>query len=212
MSGPINLSFPCKDGVGVLTIGHELAARIVTLAYGVERIDTEAKLRRDLSDSLAAREELGRVVEELRASISTLQDANDRIMKERNDALAKLAITQSDRAEQQRVAMESEREAQQARAKLSLALKDIADAAGELMVPLPEPGTLTAKLLAANSILRRERDMARLDRNDALRDAEAVKAERNGIHVRVLRALNCTIAQGVATYVLPRTDRQAEAP
>ena len=38
-----------------------------------------------------------------------------------------------------------------------------------------EPGTLTAKLLAANSILRRERDMARLDRNDALRDAEAVK-------------------------------------
>lgn len=39
--------------------------------------------------------------------------------------------------------------------------KDLADAAGELMVPMPEPGTTMAKLLRANRLMRKERDDAR---------------------------------------------------
>lgn len=40
-------------------------------------------------------------------------------------------------------------------------LRDLAEAAGELLVPLPEPGTPVAKLLAANVILRRENENLR---------------------------------------------------
>ena len=36
--------------------------------------------------------------------------------------------------------------------------KDLEDAAGELLVELPEPGTVTAKLLSANVLLRRKFD------------------------------------------------------
>lgn len=38
--------------------------------------------------------------------------------------------------------------------------KDLEQAAGELMIDLPEPGTTIAKLLRANSIMRRQRDKA----------------------------------------------------
>jgi len=38
--------------------------------------------------------------------------------------------------------------------------KDLRDAAGELLVPFPEPDTLTAKLVRANRILRAERHKA----------------------------------------------------
>jgi hypothetical protein len=37
-------------------------------------------------------------------------------------------------------------------------VQDVADAAGELLVPIPEPGTDAAKMLTANVILKRERD------------------------------------------------------
>lgn len=38
---------------------------------------------------------------------------------------------------------------------------DVRDAAGELLVPMPEPGTDAAKMLLANRMLARERDEAR---------------------------------------------------
>lgn len=39
--------------------------------------------------------------------------------------------------------------------------KDLADAAVELPVPLPEPGTIAAKMLRANLLLRAERQNSR---------------------------------------------------
>ena len=38
---------------------------------------------------------------------------------------------------------------------------DVEAAAGELLLPIPEPGSATARLMIANSIMRRERDEAR---------------------------------------------------
>ena len=40
-------------------------------------------------------------------------------------------------------------------AKLAVHEQDLADAAGELKVPLPEPGSMVAKLLHANVMLRK---------------------------------------------------------
>lgn len=39
--------------------------------------------------------------------------------------------------------------------------QDFVDAAGELRIPIPEPGTVAAKLLAANILLQKERDILR---------------------------------------------------
>jgi hypothetical protein len=39
--------------------------------------------------------------------------------------------------------------------------KDIEGAAGELMVPVPEPGSIASKMLLANRIMFRERDALR---------------------------------------------------
>jgi hypothetical protein len=47
------------------------------------------------------------------------------------------------------------------RARLDRHEADLAEAAGELMVPLPEPGSVAAKLMRANTIMRRERDTLR---------------------------------------------------
>lgn len=44
---------------------------------------------------------------------------------------------------------------------LAEAREDVVKAAGELLVPIPEPGTDAARLLIANVLLRRERDEAR---------------------------------------------------
>lgn len=41
--------------------------------------------------------------------------------------------------------------------------KDLKDAAGELLVDIPEPGSTTAKLLSANVLLRRENEKVRLE-------------------------------------------------
>lgn len=41
--------------------------------------------------------------------------------------------------------------------------KDLEAAAGELMVDIPEPGTVIARLLRANSLMRKERDQAKSD-------------------------------------------------
>ena len=48
----------------------------------------------------------------------------------------------------------------EARAQIAAHETDLADAAGKLLVPIPMPGTETAKLLRANVLLRRERDDA----------------------------------------------------
>jgi len=44
---------------------------------------------------------------------------------------------------------------------LDVHMQDLVDAAGELMVEMPEPGTVVSKLLRANNLMRRERDAAR---------------------------------------------------
>jgi len=61
---------------------------------------------------------------------------------------------------------------------LALARKDVADAAGELMVDLKDapPGSLVAKLMIANSIMRRERDQARADLHVCKLAMEAISA------------------------------------
>ncbi len=41
---------------------------------------------------------------------------------------------------------------------IAIVRKDVADAATELMVPIPEPGSVAAKMLIANRVLMRERD------------------------------------------------------
>ena len=51
-------------------------------------------------------------------------------------------------------------EAHRVRATIERHEADIAAAAGELLVPIPVPGTVTARLLRANILLRRERDDA----------------------------------------------------
>jgi hypothetical protein len=48
-----------------------------------------------------------------------------------------------------------------AAARLETHEADLAEASGALMLPLPEPGSVEAKLLRANGILRRERDTLR---------------------------------------------------
>jgi hypothetical protein len=59
-----------------------------------------------------------------------------------------------------RIAALTER-AERAEGERDEAREDVRLAAGELLVEIPEPGTATARLLAANGIMRRERDEAR---------------------------------------------------
>lgn len=51
---------------------------------------------------------------------------------------------------------------------------DVIAAAGELLVPIPEPGSVLARLLSANAIMRRERDEARARAREACQAAVAV--------------------------------------
>ena len=51
------------------------------------------------------------------------------------------------------------------RAELAEARRDVEQAAGELIVAMPEPGTDMARVMLANAMMRRERDEARRDRN-----------------------------------------------
>ncbi len=71
---------------------------------------------------------------------------------------------------------------------LMLYEEDYRRACGELAIPVPEPGTDTARLLAANMILRGERDTARLAYADVRRELDEARAQ--------LRAANET-AEGV---------------
>lgn len=48
---------------------------------------------------------------------------------------------------------------------LAEAREDVVMASGELMIPMPKPGSDIARLLAANSIMRRQRDEAREQRD-----------------------------------------------
>jgi hypothetical protein len=53
---------------------------------------------------------------------------------------------------------------------------DMKEAAGELLIPIPEPGTDAAKLLAANRLLRGERDRARAEMNRQVMNVAALRA------------------------------------
>jgi hypothetical protein len=47
------------------------------------------------------------------------------------------------------------------KAELATFRKDLEDAAGELMVPIPEPGSIASKMLLANRMMFRDRDALR---------------------------------------------------
>jgi hypothetical protein len=55
------------------------------------------------------------------------------------------------------------------RAELGEARRDVELAAGELLVAMPEPGTDMARVMIANSIMRRERDALRAELDAARR-------------------------------------------
>jgi len=70
--------------------------------------------------------------------------------------------------------------------------KDLEDAAGELLVDIPKPGTVTAKLLSANVLLRRENETLR---NETLRLRESLEKNRDEHYRREENA----IAEGART-------------
>ncbi len=60
---------------------------------------------------------------------------------------------------------------------LAEARRDVEQAAGELVVAMPEPGTDMARVMHANAMMRRERDALRAELAEARRDAEAARAD-----------------------------------
>lgn len=81
----------------------------------------------------------------------------------------------------------AEAERDKARSVANQLARDLEDAAGELAVPLPEPGTTMAKVISANLIMRRERDAARSEverlraqLDELTKDHEAVTANARG--------------------------------
>lgn len=85
-----------------------------------------------------------------------------------------------------RLAADVVRQRDEARAELDRHRQDIADAAGELLVAIPEPGTEKAKLLRANVLMRRERDEARATAARLRREgAEAMRAQCIGTCERI---------------------------
>lgn len=67
---------------------------------------------------------------------------------------------------------------------LEAARKDVEDAAGELLVSIPPPGTEGAKLLLANVAMRRERDKAREEKHTLRAEVERLRgllAECNAV-------------------------------
>jgi hypothetical protein len=68
-------------------------------------------------------------------------------------------------------------------AQLAEARRDVIEAVGELLVPVPEPGTDAARVMIAGRIMRRERDDARTQLDAAheqLREADAVIEDVHG--------------------------------
>jgi hypothetical protein len=57
--------------------------------------------------------------------------------------------------------------AERAEAELAAARADVVAAAGELLVPLPQPGTDGSRIMLANVAMRRERDIARKELAEA---------------------------------------------
>lgn len=92
-------------------------------------------------------------------------------------------------------------------AELAKAREDVTQAAGALLVELPEPGTPMARVMLANAMMRRERD-------DANARAERAEAEAAGLRAdaeryRVARAKVCIVGDAFhvinlrPTYVAP---------
>ena len=79
--------------------------------------------------------------------------AAGRLQRERDDALYL-------RLEMQKERDDATQDLKVAEAKIALMERDMANAAGALMVDIPEPGTDMAKVMRANSKMRRERNIA----------------------------------------------------
>jgi len=58
-------------------------------------------------------------------------------------------------------------EIEKLRAEVSIRDRDLSDAAGEMVVPIPEPGTVEAKMMIANRLLKAELEAERKARSEA---------------------------------------------
>jgi len=79
------------------------------------------------------------------------------------------------------------------RTRLAQMETDIRDAAGELRVEMPEPGTPMAKLLSANVLMRRERD--------GLRAALSAEQDAHDATQAKVRSLVVAVQTALATWV-----------
>jgi hypothetical protein len=62
------------------------------------------------------------------------------------------------------------------KAEIEALREDLRLAAGELLVPIPEPGSDMSRLLSANVLLRRENERLRAERYDAIKRAQSANA------------------------------------
>lgn len=65
------------------------------------------------------------------------------------------------------------------KAELDEAQRDVAKAAGELLVEMPEPGTDMARVMIANSMMRRERDEARAALTELIELLDGMSADEH---------------------------------
>lgn len=66
--------------------------------------------------------------------------------------------------------------------------QDLDDASGELLIPIPEPGTDMCKMMTANRLIRRERDDALADARRLYSSGERLLAERDEARAQLAEA------------------------
>jgi chromosome segregation ATPase len=212
MIGPINLSFPCKDGVGVLTIGHDLAARIVALADPtktsevsvVQSVINAEALRRQVADATAAKEELARVLAETRRMLESetqRADMADRVIeqiKRQHDSERDTWKIKLDKLQHwEQVANGFREQRHQVVAELEQCRADIATLQDANDATMKERDDARAKLAITQSDRAEQQRVALESEKEAESLRAKLAAERNDIHVRVLWALNLKPSQGV---------------
>jgi HAMP domain-containing protein len=70
---------------------------------------------------------------------------------------------------------------------LKIHTQDLQDAAGELMVSLPKPGTEAAKMLRANRLIRKERDEALREVGELQSQLNAAREENERLRKQLLK-------------------------
>jgi len=82
---------------------------------------------------------------------------------------------------------------------LAQARQDLKDAAGELMVDMPEPGTVMAKVIIANVLMRKQRDEAKQREADLLKQKELEVAKH--LESGALDGCQCDVCLAVVRVV-----------